>query len=1028
MKTIRLAWKKYFTLHKLCMLFLLLITPHAIHAQYFGRNKPAYQVFEYQVYQTPNFEIYHYLDNDSVLNLLAARSEEWYLHHQKIFRDTIKEKNPIIFYENHADFQQTNAVSGLMGEGTGGVTEALKNRVIMPITPSLAKTDHVLGHELVHAFQFNILTGGDSIKLSNIRNLPLWMVEGMAEYFSIGSVDPHTSMWMRDAVLSKDIPTLKDMTRSNKYFPYRYGHALMAMIGKTWGDTAIVPLFRETAIRGYDKAVRNILGTDEKKLSELWKATLIANYSPLLTDTIDEQTGKKIIFDKNAGDINISPSISPDGKYVVFLSERDVFRLDLFLADAQTGKILRRLSSSINRNEVDALSFMESSGTWSPDSRFFAFVVFSEGKNKLVIMDVKSRRNVEEFELPGIPAFNNPSWSPDGKNIVVSGMKKGVSDLFSYEVYSKKLTRLTNDSYAKLQPSWSPDGKYLVYATDKPVEGQEVKFSHDHYNIAVMNPSIPDSEQLFELFTGARNMNPLFSSDGNSIFFISDRDGFRNLYRYEIDKNKIWQQTKYMRGISGITFHSPALSLARETGEIVYSYYRESKYQIFNARPEDFKEFAVDQNDLDMTAATLPPMMHRADNTVDQSLYTNYIPADIPVDSFLEIPYRPKFRLDYISNTSAGISTSRYGTGMAGSVSAIFGDMVGDNQIFTTIALNGEIYDFGGQVAYLNQKRKYRWGAVASHIPNYYGFTSFSPDTLTVGGEPYPVNKISLDLIRLFEDKMELFAFYPLSQTRRFEISGAFAHYSYRYELHNTYYDMLGRPVGMDREKLDAPEGYSLGNIDAAYVLDNSQFGITGPIDGTRYRLQLSKYFGVVGHYTSLIDYRKYFYIRPYTLAFRSYNYGRWGQDAENSLLSPVYIGYPWLVRGYNRSNASLMSYESSETGLNNLFGSKVMVSNIEFRIPLTGPDRISIIKSRMILSDFNLFADGGLAWNSNDKLGFDWLNPEPGERVPVFSYGASVRINLFGYAVIEPFYAVPVGKGIGIKDGSFGISFFPGW
>jgi Tol biopolymer transport system component len=707
------------------------------HSQYFGRNKPSYKIFDYKVYQTPNFEIYHYLDNDSVLNVLANRSESWYKHHQAIFRDTIENRNPIIFYENHADFQQTTAVSGMLSEGTGGVTEAFKQRVVMPLTPSFAQTDHVLGHELVHAFQFNMLLNNDSLKLENIRNLPLWMIEGMAEYFSIGSIDPHTSMWMRDAVLANDIPSLKDMTRSNKYFPYRYGQAVIAMIGKTWGDSVIVPLFKETAMLGYDKAFKNVLGMDEKKFSELWKASLIANYSPLLTDTLDNIRGRKILFDKNAGEMNLSPSVSPDGKHLVFLSEKDVFTLDLFLADAHTGKILKKLSSRINKNEIDALSYLESAGTWSPDGKYFAFVVFSEGKNKLVILSVDRRRNIRETELPGLPAFNNPSWSPDGKYIVVSAMKNGVSDLFLYEVNSKNLRQLTNDSYAKLQPSWSPDGNFLTYVTDKPMPGQALKFRHDFYNIAIIDINDPSSEIVLELFTGARNMNPVFSSDGRNIYFLSDRDGFRNLYRYSLTESQIWQQTKYMRGITGITSHSPAISIARETGDIVYSYYSKGNYTIYSVSADEFSEFQIEKNSIDFTAATLPPMMHISQNLVDNSLQSEYKITDTPAYEYYPVPYQPKFKLDYVSNTSVGVAAGRMGTGMAGSVSAIFGDMVGDNQIYASLAMNGEIYDFGGQIAYINQKKKLKWGAALSHIPYYYGSVSFGLDTLSIGGEQY---------------------------------------------------------------------------------------------------------------------------------------------------------------------------------------------------------------------------------------------------------------------------------------------------
>ncbi len=1011
------------------ILFLLMISMPA-GAQYFGRNKPSYRVFDFNVYQTPNFEIYHYLSNDSVLNMIASRSEAWYNHHQAIFGDTIIERNPILLYETHAEFQQTTAVSGLLGESVGGVTEALKNRVIMPLFPSFAQTDHIIGHELVHAFQFNILTSSDSLNLSRISNLPLWMVEGMAEYFSIGSVDPHTAMWMRDAVLSNDIPTIRDMTRSYKYFPYRYGQAVIAMIGKTWGDSTIIKLFRETAKSGHERAFKNVLGFDDKTFSGLWKSAMENHYKPILTDPIDKQTGRKILFGKNAGKMNLSPSISPDGRYVVFLSERDVFSLDLFLADANTGKIIRKLSSRINRNEIDAMSFLESSGTWAPDGKHFAFVVFSEGKNKLVIMNVERRRSVEEIDVPGLPSINNPSWSPDGRFIALSAMKDGASDIFLYEVETGKVTRLTNSKYAKLQPTWSPDGKQIAFVTDKPLPGQTQRFRHDFYNIGIIEVSDSSDERMPELFTGARNMNPLFSPDGQSIYFLSDRDGFRNLYRYDTESDSIFQMTKYMRGITGITAHSPAVTLARQTGDIVYSYYSERSYSIFSAGGDEFKEFPVSKQDIDYMAATLPPAEYIAQNLIDSSLLSEFSSEEVPVSEFKPVPYRPKFKLDYLSNTSVGVASGRMGTGMAGSVSAIFGDMTGDNQIFTSLALNGEIYDFGGMAAYINQKRRLKWGASLSHIPYYFGSVSFGIDSLNIGGEPVLVNKMDLLYTRMFEDKASLFAFYPFSQTRRVEFSGEMARYSYRTDLYSTYYDLLGYPIGTDREKLESPDGFGLHKMDAAYVVDNSVFGLTGPVSGTRYRIEAGRYFGAVDFFTTLADFRRYIQIRPATLAFRSYNYGRWGGSGENDLLTPLYIGYPWMVRGYQRTDSYYSNAQTAGEGIgyDNFFGSRIFVANAELRIPFTGPENISLIRSELFFTDLNFFIDGGLALDKGSRIAGDWFNPGPGEKAPVFSYGASLRINLFGYLVLEPYYAVPVRRGTGPLNGTFGVNFTPGW
>jgi hypothetical protein len=287
---------------KIIFLTILLIPvfPEILSAQYFGRNKPSYKVFEYDAIYTPNFEIYHYLKNDTFINQLAEWAEEWYAMHQRIFKDTIPYKNPFILYTTHADFQQTRAVSGLIGPTTGGVTESLKNRVVMPVAPTLAQTDHVLGHELVHAFQFNKLLNTDSIRGSSLRNIPLWMIEGMAEYFSIGSVDPNTAMWMRDALVNDDFPTLKQLSTESKYFPYRYGHAFWAMIGKTWGDSLIMPIFSQTAKIGLDNALDSLLGFDSKILSGLWKNAMETYYGKFIDDSLTYVAGKKL-FRKKLG-------------------------------------------------------------------------------------------------------------------------------------------------------------------------------------------------------------------------------------------------------------------------------------------------------------------------------------------------------------------------------------------------------------------------------------------------------------------------------------------------------------------------------------------------------------------------------------------------------------------------------------------------------------------------------------------------------------------------------------------------------
>ena len=110
--------------------------------------------------------------------------------------------------------------------------------------------------------------------------------------------------------------------------------------------------------------------------------------------------------------------------------------------------------------------------------------------------------------------------------------------------------------------------------------------------------------------------------------------------------------------------------------------------------------------------------------------------------------------------------------------------------------------------------------------------------------------------------------------------------------------------------------------------------------------------------------------------------------------------------------------------------------------MPFTGPEQLALVKSRVLFSDLNFFVDGGIAWTQNEQLsgpiytldrnGEPLINPETGDPFiafpevrPVFTAGASLRVNLFGALVVEPYYAFPLVEG---TRGVFGINLLPGW
>ena len=567
----------------LSVLVFFLSTAAPAHAQHFGRNKVHYKEFKFEVLKTDHFDIYFYDEERENAARVGRMAERWYARLSSIFEHEMRTRQPLVLYASHPDFEQTNVVGGMIGEGTGGVTEGLKRRVVLPLAGTLAETDHVLGHELVHAFQYDISAqrapgngaGG------GIEALPLWFVEGLAEYLSIGPVDPHTAMWLRDATRKEELPQIEDLA-SGEFFPYRWGQSVWAYVGGKYGDDLIGQIYR-SAVRSGDSitALEQAALIDDKELSTNWHADIRAQYAPVMAATARAHTfGRSLTSSDNTRmATNVSPSISPDGRHIVFFSSRDLFSIDLYLAETATGRIVRKLVDTAQSSHFTSLQFIGSAGSWSPNSRQFVVGGVHAGKAVLAILDIADGDVAREIEVPQVGEILNPTWSPDGDAIAFSATVGGDSDLFIYDLASSSIKRMTSDLYADLQPAWSPDGDSIAFVTDRFTTNEPLLNAGD-YRLAVLDVASGRISPI-STFGQGKNINPQWTPDSRSLFFVSDQSGISNVYRVELQSGALAQVTNIDSGISGITALSPSISSAIDARTLALSAYEDGSHHIY---------------------------------------------------------------------------------------------------------------------------------------------------------------------------------------------------------------------------------------------------------------------------------------------------------------------------------------------------------------------------------------------------------------------------------------------------------------
>jgi Tol biopolymer transport system component len=1021
--------------------------------QYFGQNQVQYKHFKWRVIETEHFLVHYYPEEKAGAMDAARMAERSYSRLSRLLDHQFREKKPVILFDSRSAFGQNN-VTGDLGEGTSGVTEGARHRLIMPFTGDLGSFERVLAHELVHEFQYDIFARGKAgagLQTLAQVNPPLWFMEGMAEYLAIGPVHPLTESWLRDAAVNGNIPTIEQMTeRPDRYFPYRYGQSLWQYIGERWGDAAIGEILQNSTTLGVARAFQRQLGVTLHELSDDWREAMNAKYLPQAAELDRPRTFAQPLLTerKSGGQIFLAPALSSDGRLIAFLSNGEETRgevfIDLWLADARTGKRIRRLVESTTNPNFEELRLLYSQSSFSNSGRTLAFTAQREGRDVLYLLDVATGK-IRDLDLP-LDGATSPVWSPDDRQLAFSGTRGGISDLFIVDADGKNLRQLTNDEYGDLQPAWSPDGQRIAFASDRGPETNLDILQLGKWRISVFNIQTGAIEVLPN--QGGLNLNPAWSPDGRELAYISDRTGIPNIFLFDFSNREHFQITNVLGGVSAITEYSPALTWARQADKIAFAYYERGDYTVWTFdnprsrktvayRPAGIERVAVGAaanapvETLRLDSLTLRPRAGEPTSTyrgTAGSRQSSVLPATELVETapanvaaliadphfalpdttrFREYAYRVRFHPDYIADPSVGY-TPNYGN-FSGGTAFVFSDLLGNHQIAVSANVYGKISDASVFVGYANLSRRLQYTVGVSQDPIYVPLAS---DCQT--SQDGSIYRCQADYLRYVVRNVFAVGQYPFNRFTRAETGIQLN--SIGQGLVQLFQDCN---FGGFCDEIRTRNVQDLPTINyvtptAAFVSDNTLFGTTGPISGRRMRFSVSQNLGRLIFTDYLADYRRYdpIIFNRLTFATRFLTSLSVGRD---ETFFQKYIGRPEFVRGYDRANFAMVDCTSTigqPVACNNtqLAGSRVAVANAELRFPLIRRFDIGTAFGLPPV-DGLIFYDIGIAWSEGLQPVLkrdDDFNPNT-QRAPMRSWGGGLRVNLFNLAILRWDYAIPL-------------------
>ncbi len=1008
------------------------------HAQ-FGKNKVQYKDFDWYTIETEHFDIYYYLEEEESARIAARMAERGYERLSRILNHEIEDRIPVIVYASHSDFQQTNITSGLISEGTGGITEFAKRRVFLPFTGSYGEFDHVLVHELVHAFQVDLMYSGAAGNPFAFQP-PLWFMEGMAEYLSIGGVDPNTEMWLRWSALEGQLIPLHYMDRVYDIRVYRIGQAIFDFVGQRFGDEKIGQLLKATfAHQSANIAFTKTLGMDLRELNDEWEDYVKRKYYPQIVDLRrPEDHARRLLSQEGFAAVHVAPSISPQGDRVVYIEDAR-FSTDIELASALDGKHLGTLVTGARSGDFESLRYMYTAIGWSPDGTRIAFPSKKGGGDVLNILDVDSRKVIHTIDFE-FDALYSPAYHPDGRRVIFTGIRGGKSDLFMATLDTGELVQITDDPYLARDPQFSPDGKQVAFVTDR---GEETDLDHLLFG--------PPRVALLEMETGeirllsgqvGKSIAPQWGPRGDHIAFVSDRDGISDLYIQDLRTDRLHRLTNLITGVTGLIESSPPFSWSRDGERIVFTTFMGSGWELYSiddpmTRMEEVetlepldriasreRESLVPWEPPALRAPVLPgtestpipapaAVVARAEeggavesadgeSTPDQDA-SRPVPADLS---------------DLLAPPAAGLSLA--GAGNPGVAPGTASPQEREARPELTLAhvIRETTYELPDPESLEGKPYRLRWS------PDFVGASPFFASNVGFAGSAAIAisDILSNHVIQIGAsiygsiDESDLFLGYYNLENRTnwgaaafqyrndFGIFTAEDRIGFESQIYRGVQTFVSRPfskfsrvefvargVGVSRSVVE--QSFNSGGFvttdeddqgmeyyagpEVALVTDNVVWGYTGPVHGHRARLSSDQAFGDLQFNTTIGDYRRYVPLGSMVWATRLI-----GGSSNGRTPQLFGVGGPYTLRGL---------------GYGELRGENLALLNTEFRFPLVETLRLGW-PLRLALGGIGgvVFFDAGAAFSDNARLMRDGRMEDLGA-----GYGFGLRLGL-GYFALK--------------------------
>ncbi len=510
-----------------------------VNAVTFGKNRVQYKKFKWQYYQTQNFNIYFYEGGQELAKFAAQSAEKELPQIETAAEYSLQRRANVVLYNNFADYQQTNIGLGSDWLSNTSGTQLVNNKMVIYFDADHAKLRLQIRSGIAKILTDNLLFGEDIGEVAGnqaLLDLPKWLTDGYVNYLAENwSSDLDDEL--KSEILSNNY---KNFNRFVYAKPKIAGHGFWYFIEEKYKKENVTYLLYLARI--YKNLNKACLQVCKKKFKEV-----LAEFMEYEDEKYYKDITKRKAYPKGSYiegfDINkrldyYRFNVNPNKKsraYVVTQFKKGIVRV--IYNDEDQDKTLLKYGVRSYQNEVNPNYPLIA---WDPKGTRIAVLYTKEGKINMFVYDIITR--IKQFKLDLTEHFDlvqEMSYNNNSNSLLLSAVKNGHTDIYTFDLKREKPTQVTNDVYDDRDPSFVtfPNKTGIIFASNRPgpnVKGGDTSLPSDNlYNVFLIDNFGKEAElnqisQLSNLKYG--NARSPMQYNVNHFTFVSDENGVGNRY------------------------------------------------------------------------------------------------------------------------------------------------------------------------------------------------------------------------------------------------------------------------------------------------------------------------------------------------------------------------------------------------------------------------------------------------------------------------------------------------------------------